>query len=118
MIDFKNSLDAIDPRLWWVLVALVVYLVVYLWRVLSPKLPEPLRFSSLPSRFKALPAALLGLAMGVTSVDNDAEVVKMIVDLVLSAVAGVTAVGGHETLRRLSTGAGASGKPSAPLPPE
>lgn len=98
LIEFKSQLDAIDPRLWWVVIALVVYGLVFAWKKIHPA-----SFEKVPARFKALPAAILGAIMAATAAD---EIPKMLFDLVMGVISGVTAVGGHEAGVRLLTGKG------------
>jgi hypothetical protein len=112
MIELKIALDALDPRIWWVGVTLLVYLLVWCWRWVSRYLPAVLRFEACPSRLRALPAVGLATAIGATGIDS-AEIAKILLDLVLAAISGVTAVGGHEMLGRLLGAAGATA-PTAP----
>lgn len=98
LLEFKSQLDAIDPRLWWLVIALVVYGLVFAWRKIHPA-----SFDKIPARFKALPAAILGAIMASTAAE---EIPKMLFDLVMGAISGVTAVGGHEAGVRLLTGKG------------
>jgi hypothetical protein len=113
MLDIKLYLDAIDPRLWWVGITLVVYLVVQLWRWLSQWLPAGIRFEAVPTRARAVPAVLLAAAIGATGLDST-EIAKVLLDLALSSVAGVTAVGGRDILTRML---GAPGAAAASAPP-
>jgi len=108
LVQFGAQLRAIDPRLPYLLTAAVVGSVIWLWRTLSPR-----TFEQVPTRVRALPAAAVGaiLTAGATESLN-----TVLIDLVFGAFAGVTAVGGHETLRRLVSGEGHA--PSPGLSPE
>jgi hypothetical protein len=108
MHDLKQYLDTIDPRLWWLSIALAVYALVFVWRRLSAALPASVRFDQIPARLKVLPAVVLAAVVGAAGLDS-AEIGKNLLDLLLAAVAGVTAIGGHETLSRL---AGAAAPPN------
>ncbi len=112
MADLKLYLDAMDPRLWWLGVTLLIYCLVHLWRALGKYLPQALRFEVVPTRFRALPAAALALVIGATGLSSG-DILQNLLGLVLSGVAGVTSVGLHEMVQRL-IGAGGS---MAPKPP-
>lgn len=105
MLTLKQTLDSIDPRLWWVAISLAVYLVVFVWKRISAKLPAWASFELVPTKLRALPALLLAVAIAATGLES-AEIGKNLLDLVLAVVAGVTAVGGHETLSRLGGNSG------------
>lgn len=103
-MNFIEQLRAIDPRLPYLLTAALCALVIHLWRSVS----RPgvwWSFDNVPSRVKALPAAVIG---AVLTAGTTQGLHTLLVDLVFGAFAGVTAVGGHETLRRLASGAAAS----------
>ena len=108
LVQLVAQLRAIDPRLPYLLTAAVVGTAIWAWRTLSPS-----TFEQVPTRVRALPAAAVGaiLTAGATESLN-----TVLIDLVFGAFAGVTAVGGHETLRRLMSGEGQS--PSPVLSPE
>lgn len=100
MLALKAALDETDPRLWPVLIAGVVYSIGLLWKRYAPK-----SFRAVPARFKALPAAIIGAVLaGSTGTST-------LIDLFIGAAAGLTAVGGHETMKRLKTGVGSSDVP-------
>lgn len=103
LVQFGAQLRAIDPRLPYLLTAAVVGSIIWLWRTLSPS-----TFEQVPTRVRALPAAAVGaiLTAGATESLN-----TVLIDLVFGAFAGVTAVGGHETLRRLMSGEGQTPAP-------
>jgi len=105
MAHFKALLDHYDPRLWPLLIAGVVYLAMNAWKKVSPA-----SFDSMPPRLKMLPAALLGAIIGGTTG------VSAILDIVVGAMSGITAVGGHEVLTRLRTGSGTREEASPPSP--
>lgn len=108
LVQTVAQLRAIDPRLPYLLTAAVVGAVIWAWRVVSPG-----TFDQVPTRVRALPAAAIGaiLTAGATESLN-----TVLIDLVFGAFAGVTAVGGHETLRRLVSGEGQT--PAPGLSPE
>lgn len=108
MMEFKVALEAIDPRLWWLSITLFIYALIWIWRWVSPKLPTVLQFENVPSQFKPLPALAIGAVLGATGMESQ-EIARILLDLVLGSISGVTAVGGHETLARLM-----GGSPSAP----
>ncbi len=90
------ELRAIDPRLPYLLTAALCGVLVWLWKTLSPT-----TFEQVPPRARALPAAAIGAILTAGSTES---LHTLLVDLVFGAFAGVTAVGGHETLRRLALG--------------
>lgn len=100
MLTLKLSLDALDPRLWWVAISLVVYLLVFVWKQLSAKLPDWAKFEVVPTKLRALPALLLATAITATGLSS-AEIGKILLELLMGAASGLMAVGGHETLSRL-----------------
>lgn len=108
LVHLMAQLRAVDPRLPYLLTAAVVGAVIWAWRTLSPS-----TFDQVPTRVRALPAAAVGaiLTAGATESLN-----TVLIDLVFGAFAGVTAVGGHETLRRLVSGEGQT--PAPGLSPE
>lgn len=116
--SIKLTLDALDPRLWWLGIALLTYLVMWCWRWLSKWLPVSLQFDQCPARVKALPAAGIGLLLGaasagLSSVELGQQLAGIVVDAIAGACSGVTSVGLHEMVNRL-LGAGGT---LAPKPP-
>lgn len=93
MLAFKQYLDSIDPRLFYLAVALAVGAVIFAW-----KRWHPLSFYRLPQRARALPAAILG-ALAAASGSEDIQ--RAVVDAIIGVFAGITAVGGHEFVSRL-----------------
>ena len=108
MTDLKQTLDALDPRLWWLSITIGIYLLVFVWKKLSAKLPEAIRFDQIPTRLKVLPALALALVLGATGLES-AEIGRNVLEMLLGVISGVTAIGAHETLQRL-------GGASAPRP--
>lgn len=102
------ELRAIDPRLPYLLTAALCGVLVWLWKTLSPK-----TFEQVPPRARALPAAAIGAILTAGSTES---LHTLLVDLVFGAFAGVTAVGGHETLRRLALGPQEATASPVPLP--
>jgi hypothetical protein len=96
MAEIKTFLDALDPRLFWIVISLVVLGVIQLWRWVHPA-----SFDKVPARIKALPAVALGAILAATASD---DVTQIVMNLVIGALSGVGAVGAHETVRRLATG--------------
>jgi len=105
MLTLKLALDSIDPRLWWVAISLVVYLLVFVWKQLSAKLPAWAKFEVVPTKLRALPALLLATAITATGLES-AEIGKILLELLMGAASGLLAVGGHETLSRLRGNSG------------
>ena len=103
-MSFVEQLRAIDPRLPYLLTAALCALVIHLWRSVS-RPGAWWSFDNVPSRVKALPAAVIG---AVLTAGTTQGLHTLLVDLVFGAFAGVTAVGGHETLRRLASSAAAA----------
>lgn len=112
VVALVAQLRAIDPRLPYLLTAAVCGLLVWLWKTASPK-----TFEQVPPRARALPAAAIGAILTAGSTES---LHTLLVDLVFGAFAGVTAVGGHETLRRLALGPqeATAAPPPAPTPQE
>lgn len=98
MYEAIHYLREIDPRLPYLLIAALVGMLIWLWRQIHPA-----SFDRLPPRFKALPAALVGLILGATTTEG---LTSLVIDLVAGTFAGVAAVGAHETARRLKDGTG------------
>ena len=108
--EIVAQLRAIDPRLPYLLTAALCGLAVWLWKTTSPA-----TFAQVPPRVRALPAAAIGAILTAGSTES---LHTLLVDMVFGAFAGVTAVGGHETLRRLVSGTGQEGQPpAAPVAP-
>lgn len=109
MIPWLNNLraqvEAIDPHLWFAAVAVAVGAIVALARKLAPA-----SWDKLPSRFKVLPAAIIGALLTAGAGDHAASIV---VNLVIGAFSGLTAAGGHEMGVRLISGAGDDRKKAA-----
>jgi hypothetical protein len=93
MTEFKNYLDAIDPRLFYLTIALAVGAVIFGWKKIHSE-----SFYKVPTRYRALPAAVLG---ALVSGSSATEIKHAVIDAVIGVFAGVTAVGGHEFLSRL-----------------
>jgi len=93
MHEFKAYLDGVDPRLFYIGVALLVGAVIFGWKKIHPD-----SFFKLPTQYRALPAIILG---AVTSASSATEIKRAIIDAVIGIFAGITAVGGHEAVSRL-----------------
>jgi hypothetical protein len=93
MHEFKAYLDAIDPRLFYIGIAMLVGAVIFGWKKVHPA-----SFFRLPTQYRALPAVILG---AVTSASGASEIKRAIIDAVIGVFAGITAVGGHEAVSRL-----------------
>lgn len=93
MTEIKTYLDSIDPRLFYLFVALAVGGVIFLWKKVHPD-----SFYRLSSKYRALPAAILG---AIASASTSSELKRAVVDAVIGVFAGITAVGGHEFVTRL-----------------
>lgn len=93
MTGIKLYLDSIDPRLFYLAIALAVGAVVFGWKKL-----HPLSFYRLPQRARALPAAILG---AIAAASGAEDISRAVVDAIIGVFAGITAVGGHEFVSRL-----------------
>ena len=93
MHEFKAYLDGVDPRLFYIGVALLVGAVIFGWKKIHPD-----SFFKLPTQYRALPAIILGAE---TSASSATEIKRAIIDAVIGIFAGITAVGGHEAVSRL-----------------
>lgn len=91
MHDVRLYLEAIDPRLWHVVVGAVVFAVIYAWRKISPS-----TFDALPPKAQALPAIILGV---VISESSSANFTGMLIDAIFGAFSGWQAIGSHEFLK-------------------
>lgn len=93
LFDLKASLDAVDPRLFYAVLMVVVFLVVYGWRKLWPE-----TFERIPAKWQSMPAVLLG---AILSAASDSESVKQaLIAALLGAVSsGLAAIGGHHALK-------------------
>jgi hypothetical protein len=108
----KAECDAVDPRLWYALLALLVGGIVAAWRKWRPG-----SFERLPPRVQALPAILLA---AVTAGGAAADLKKAAVDAVLGAMfGGLGAIGGHHALKAagLVGGSGPASKRPPAVPP-
>jgi hypothetical protein len=109
MIAVKQYLDAIDPRLWWITVAVVVYATMELWKRFLPGL-----FQAVPARWRALPPLLLAGAFSATAA---VDLPALIIETILGTVSGVMAVGGRDTINRAKSRPQALPVPPPPPPP-
>ena len=107
MHAFIAHLNALDPRLWPLLLALVVYGLVHAWRTLLPA-----SFDSVPPRLRAVPPLLLSAVLS-ASAHELSNWAGMFTEIVLGAASGTMAVGTHETVVRLLTGSGSRSAPEA-----
>lgn len=93
LINIKQSLVAFDPRLWPLVIALVVGALYWLFRKFFPT-----TFDKLPSKLKALPGAVIAaLLSGAAAPDIKEFVIETI-------IGALTAGGGHEFITRLMHG--------------
>lgn len=103
--DFKAQLDAVDPRLWFILWAGIVGGVNHALKLtpLWSKLPSALKVP-----FSAANGAVIGLAAD-TSIDPEhVSVLTVAVNAFVGSFTGLTATGGHQLVSR------AKPKPSEP----
>lgn len=98
LVNLRAQVDAIDPRLWFAAVALVVGAIVFAWRKAAPS-----TWDKLPSRFKVLPTTIIGALLVAGASDKASSI---IVDVLLGAFTGLSAAGGHELFVRLISGQG------------
>lgn len=93
MIDIKQYLVGIDPRLWPLAIALFVGLVYWSFRKLWPD-----TFDALNPKLKALPGAVIAALVSGAALPDIRE-------FVLETIIGaLTAGGGHEFIARLRHG--------------
>lgn len=102
----RAQADAIDPHLWFAAVAVLVGAVVFAWRKVAPS-----TWDKVPSRFKVLPAAIIGALLTAGAGDKASSI---ILHLVIGAFSGLTAAGGHEMGVRLLSGTGDARKKKEP----
>lgn len=93
--EFIAGLDAIDPRLWPLTLAVVVYVLVQIWKV-----AHRASFDALPPRVRALPPVLIAAVLSATARQLDSWP-QLFTDVLLGGLSGTLAVGGHETVARL-----------------
>lgn len=105
MTEFKAYLDSIDPRLFYLAIAFAVGAVIFGWKKVHPQ-----SFYRLSTRYRALPATILG---AIASASTATELKRAVVDAVIGAFAGITAVGGHEFVTRLLSGDKKKAAPAA-----
>ena len=94
MYDIKAAIDAWDPRLFYVFMAGVVFVVIYLWRQLLPA-----TFDNVPKRFQFVPALMLGAVLS-ASADSESVKTAVVSALVGALSSGLAAVGGHHALKQ------------------
>lgn len=93
LISLKGTLTEFDPRIWPMLIAFFVGLVYWIFKTFFPK-----TFDKIPSRFKAIPGAVIA---AVISGLSGPDLLEFVVETVLGAL---TAGGGHEFIQRLLKG--------------
>lgn len=96
----KLYLDAVDPRLFYLTICAVAYLIVSVWSTYLP-----LSFAKLPPQLKALPSVLIGAVLS-ASASSALELKAVFLNTLWGAVLGLTAVGGYEAKTRLVSGLG------------
>lgn len=96
MTGIRLYLDAIDPKLWPLALALAAWALVYAWRKAAPRLPSALQFDSLPARVQALPGVLWAAAL---SASTGADAVEAMRAALLGTLSGVLAIGIHHGLK-------------------
>ncbi len=101
MHEIRIYLDAVDPRLWPLCLALAVGAVVFVWRKAHPR-----SFERLPRPWQSLPAVVLA---AVVSGATGADVVQMVVEAIAGGFSGVLAVGGHHVVKPLPSLKGGGG---------
>lgn len=94
MNEIKLYLNAIDPRLWNVTMALVIGGIVQGFKTYLPA-----QWGAIPSRWKVIPAMAIGALLGGTSSADG--VVALVLDAALGSFSGLTAAGGHEFVDRM-----------------
>lgn len=93
LYDLKTAIDAVDPRLFYVLVALITFGVIYGWRRLFPE-----TFERIPPKLQSLPAIILGAVLSGAS--DTATLKQAVVAAILGACSsGLAAIGGHHALK-------------------
>lgn len=92
MFTIKQHLDAVDPRLFFAIIALLAWLFVYSWRRLSPG-----TFEKIPPSIQGLPAILFGaIAAAPAGAGNLKET---FVNAAVGAFSGLASVGVHHVLK-------------------
>lgn len=111
IILVKHYLDQIDPKLWYLVILLLVGLGMEIWRTKAPA-----SFAKVPPKLKVLPPTLVGLVLSASASDNIKDVVW---NAVIGTLLGLTAVGGYEAKVRLLSGQGSRDpKPSTKAEPK
>ena len=103
VLEFKRQLDATDPRLWYLLIAMLVGALMETWRRALPR-----SFKKVPTRLKALPAMLIGTLVSLTPSQSAQEAFW---NAVAGVLMGLLAVGGYEAKVRLLSGQGTRPEP-------
>lgn len=93
VIDIKQSLVALDPRLWPLTIAVVVGALYWIFKRLWPE-----AFRRLPAKLKAVPGAVAAAALSGAAAPDITEF------LVETIIGTLTAGGGHEFIARLRHG--------------
>lgn len=89
----RDYLNALDPRLWPLAIALAVGGLIYLWRKVHPS-----SFARLPKAVQALPPLLIGAALSAGAGVED--LVQLIIESVAGGLSGLLAIGGHHAGKR------------------
>lgn len=92
MHAIKTYLDAIDPRLFFALIALVAWTVVGAWRKYAPA-----SFERIPPTVQALPAILVGAVAAAPA--GAGSLKETFINATLGAFSGLAAIGTHHALK-------------------
>ena len=92
ILEAKLSLDSIDPRLFYVILTLLVFAVVYAVKKFDKDL-----FDNLPDSVKSLPAITLSVVLSGAS--NSTDMKSTFIGAIYGALSGLAAIGLHQSLK-------------------
>lgn len=98
MTEIQNIVTAIESRAWYPLAALLVTIALRLLRQVSPE-----QWSRLPQRWQWAPAVLVSLLAAFVDAAASGATWQVALGMVAySALAALTAIGAHHTVKRLT----------------
>lgn len=93
LVELKARADAIDPRLWNFLMAMLIGGLIYAFKRWKPE-----TWQKLPSRYKVLPATIVGMLVSGAA---GQDVLNVVLEAAFGTTSGLMAAGGHELWDRL-----------------